>query len=198
MWRWRRLCSARKRNASALCIATAALPDEEDRAFMSRLWRQYHRLMFFIARRYASEPSVLEDIVSESCLRLMERVDTLTGLAEGQLRAYIRSTVRSRAVDLLRRRRRETAVGDGDGPAFESPDPDWQRIELREELERVLEAVSRLPEPQRTALRLKYGENRTDAEIAAALGVARSTASKYLFTARRTLKEKLYGEGEER
>ena len=177
-------------------LATA--PDARTREFMLGLWERYRRYMFFIARRYTGEAALLEDIVSESCLRLMEHADTLQGLAEGQLRAYIRSTVRSRAVDLLRRRRRETAVGDGDGPAFESPDPDWQRIELREEIERVLEAVSRLPEPQRTALRLKYGEKRTDAEVAAALGVARTTARKYLLDARAALKEMLYGEGEGR
>ena len=177
-------------------LATA--PDARTREFILGLWERYRRYMFFIARRYTGEAALLEDIVSESCLRLMEHADTLQGLAEGQLRAYIRSTVRSRAVDLLRRRRGETPAGNGDGPAFEAPDPGWERIELREELERVLEAVSRLPEPQRTALRLKYGEKRTDAEVAAALGVARTTARKYLLDARGTLKEMLYGEGEGR
>ena len=179
-------------------IATAALQDEEDRAFMSRLWRQYHRLMFFIARRYASEPSVLEDIVSDACLRLMEHVDTLRDLSEPQLRAYIRQTVRSRAIQQLRRAGREAALSPDDLP-WEGEGP-WRGIELREELELLRWAVARLPEAERQAVRLRYGDGLRGAALAGRLGVAESTARRYLAEAKRRLKDMIYadGKGEDR
>ena len=95
-----------------ICAAMAALPDADDRAFMQRLWQDYRRYMFFTARRYARDDAVLEDIVSESLMRLMEKLDTLRGLNEIRLQAYIRNTVRSQAVNALRAEWRQTALVD--------------------------------------------------------------------------------------
>ena len=173
----------------------AALPDEEARAFMNRLWRQYHRFMFFIARRYASEPSVLEDIVSDACLRLMEHADTLRGLSEAQLRAYIRQTVRSRAIQQLRRAGREAALPP-DGLPSEGEGP-WQGIELREELAMLRAAVARLPEAERQAVRLRYGAGLKGASLAERLGVAESTARKHIAEAKKRLKAMIYADGKE-
>ena len=180
-----------------ICAAMAALPDVDDRAFMQRLWQDYRRYMFFTARRYARDDAVLEDIVSESLMRLMEKLDTLRGLNEIRLQAYIRNTVRSQAVNALRADIREARGMDREAlSGVAAPeDPAWRRIELAEELELLLEAVERLPENERRAVKLRYGEGKRDAEIAAALGVAESTVRKYLAAARQKLKRTIYADG---
>ena len=175
--------------------AMVALPDDEERAFMNRLWWQYHRYMFFIARGYASEQGALEDIVSDACLRLMEHIATLRGLSEAQLRAYIRQTVRSRAIQQLRRAGREAAMPTDDLPS-EGEGP-WQGIELREELELLRTAVARLPEAERQAVRLRYGDGLKGAALAERLGVAESTARRYLAEAKKRLKAMIYADGKE-
>lgn len=168
----------------------AAPPDDARRAFIESLWEKYRRYMFYTARGYTGDPAALEDIVSESLLRLMGRADTLKRLDEPQLVVYIRRTVRSRAVDYLRRARRD--AGFPDGPDDIAADADWRRVELAEELEALLDAVDGLPEPERRAVRLRYGERESNAGVAAKLGVAESTVRRYLKAARCALKRALY------
>ena len=55
--------------------------------------------------------------------------------------------------------------------------------------------MERLPENERRAVKLRYGEGKRDAEIAAALGVAESTVRKYLAAARQKLKRTIYADG---
>lgn len=170
-----------------------APPGEEAMAFMRRLWQDYHRYMYYVAREYTRDAASLEDIVSDSCLRLMERTDTLRALEPPALRAYIRRVVRSQAVNQLRVRRQESPLPE-DVPGEAEP---MARLELAEELETLLEAVDRLPDAERRAIRLKYRDGMKGAEIAGALGVAESTARKYLANAKRRLRAWLYDwEGE--
>lgn len=171
----------------------AGSPDDAGRAFIESLWQTHKRYMFFAARRYTADPEALEDIVSESLVCLMERAETLRRLNEPQRVVYIRRTVRSRAVDHLRKARR--TVGFFEGREDIPVDADWRRVELMEELDAVLDSVEELPEPQRLAVRLRYAEGASNAVIAEKLGVAESTVRRYLNEARRALKRELYADG---
>ena len=171
----------------------AVSQDEVGRVFIEYLWEKYKRFMFFTARRYTGDPEALEDIVSESLIRLMERLETLRRLDEPQRIVYIRHTVRSRAVDHLRRTRR--VAGFPEDMDEITADANWRRVELAEELDAVLDAVEALPEPQRRAVRLKYAERVSNAEIAEEMGVSESTVRRYLTQARRALKREVYEDG---
>ena len=119
----------------------AALPDDDRRAFIEALWQKYHSYMFFIARRYYLGAEVLEDVVSDSLLRLMERTETLRELTPPQTFAYIRRTVRSQAVERARKERRERML-ENSGWTVEADAlmDDWKRVELEEELEALMDA----------------------------------------------------------
>lgn len=170
-----------------------AMTEAEKRAFMESLWERYRRYMFFTAREYTAQSAALEDIVSESLLRLMQKAETLKRLSPPQLLLYIRRTVRSQAVDHARRCRRE-AEFDGRGQAA-APDPLWRGIELEEELTALLDAIDALDEAQRRVLLLRYREKRSVAEIAEEIGASQSTVRRHLADARQSLKRMLYGDG---
>lgn len=176
-----------------LPILFDTLSEDVERSFMEALWQEYRHYMFSVARRYIQEPTALEDIVSDSLMKLMEHVDVLKRLSHPQLFAYIRQTVRSRATDHLRRNGREAKLHrERVDLAW---DVDWQHIELEEELNALWDAVSLLPENEQRVLRLKYSEKLDDVKIASAMAVSESTVRRYLRSARTALKNALYEDG---
>ena len=84
---------------------------------------------------------------------------------------------------------RET-VGDAPEPAsFEPPADD--ALASRQELQRLREGVERLPPQVAAAFRLHKFEGLSHSEVAARLGVSRSSVEKYIMTALRTLMAEL-------
>ncbi len=72
-----------------------------------------------------------------------------------------------------------------------------QRILLQEELSLVRDAMKVLTPKEKDLLRMKYGEGKRNAEIAAAIGLSESSISQYVSRARARLKAMLYEGGDE-
>ncbi len=70
-------------------------------------------------------------------------------------------------------------------------------LAAREELRRVQAALDRLPPRAREAITLTYVEDLKIREIAARMGVAKSTASTHLTSGLRQLVDMLYGDSED-
>lgn len=92
---------------------------------------------------------------------------------------------RNLAVDLLRRRTRETALGDG--RELRAVDT-GSELALRTE---VLDAVRDLPEQQRRAVAMRYLLDLSQADVAAALGVRPGTVATHVSRALAALREAL-------
>ena len=72
-----------------------ALPGEpEDRAFMLDLYEQFERLMFSVARTYGREGDFPEEVVQESLVKLIGKVELLRELSQKSLAAYVAATTR--------------------------------------------------------------------------------------------------------
>ena len=66
---------------------------------MEEIYAKYNRLMFSVAWRYTKDPHEVEDIVSDSCLKLMKNLATLKTLDVPQQQAYIVKTVKHATFD---------------------------------------------------------------------------------------------------
>lgn len=140
--------------------------------------------------------AAVEDIVSDSLVALMEKIDLLRTLTEEQERAYVLAVVRNTAMDELRRKQRQRGrfLRDGDEALALYPDPTAleEKVLMRETMAAVRRAIAELPEKEQQVLRLKVLENRTDAEIAAETGLSPGSIRQYLHRARGRLREKLF------
>lgn len=58
-----------------ICILT--IQDEDDRAYMSRLFVQYHRLMYQCTYEVLDDKWATEDAVQTTLLRLIDRIDVV-------------------------------------------------------------------------------------------------------------------------
>jgi len=139
------------------------------------LKHQAPRLLLFARQQVRCEPDA-HDLVQDAVIeawRHMEGSPPAAGL--------VFKIIRQRAIDLARRedRRlsRETAAQAGSAPEWFDPE-----IEDRERSRLLQEALSRLPEEQRSVVTLKVWGGLTFAEIASALDMpANTAASRYRY-----------------
>jgi RNA polymerase sigma-70 factor (ECF subfamily) len=126
--------------------------------------------LLLFARQWARSAADAEDIVQEAFVKFWRRNHTITN------RALLYATVRSIALDFIRRDkrrlRREAAVAAEADPAIEP------EFEFADEGQSALAAaVGCLPHDQREVLVLKIWNDLTFNEIAGALGISQNTAA---------------------
>lgn len=69
--------------------------------FITQVYQEFNRLMYFTAQKYTSDPYQCEDIVQESLIRLINKIDTLRKLNKTTLASYITITVRNTSINYI-------------------------------------------------------------------------------------------------
>jgi RNA polymerase sigma-70 factor (ECF subfamily) len=161
------------------------------------VYERFRRPVWRLARRMTGSEEEALDATQEIFLRVWRGLGGFRG--EAKLSTWVFQI----AWNYLRLHRRRSgrqhpllsAASDEGGLAVErtpdpSPDPE-RRAAASDLLDRVEEAIDRLPEPFRVVLWLRDGENRPYEEIAAVLDVPIGTVRSRLARARRALKQEL-------
>jgi RNA polymerase sigma-70 factor (ECF subfamily) len=137
------------------------------------------------ARRLTGRTAEANDLVQETCRRAIE--SRLRFTVGSDMRAWLCCILRNLHRDRLRRRSRETLVGDHDVqfamPATE-PTPTWARVSDAD----FDEAIASLHPQYRDAFVLHEIDGRSYGEIARALCVPSSTVGTRILRARQQLK----------
>lgn len=175
-------------------VVIMAIENSEDRDFMMRLYDEYHRIMCAQAYEVLQDHQYVEDVISEACLALIEKIEILTQLECPALRAYIVSTIRNTALNFVKRlsRQRKRTLDDPD-LAFETIADEKAQVDsgilLNDEVERVTRAILQLPESEQKVMQMKFYDNMSNDEIALNLGVKAESVRKYIVRARRHILE---------
>ena len=143
----------------------------DDREFMLRLYNEYHRLMYFIAKKYIPNSREWDDVVQESLLKLMKRLESLRDLDRFALAAYIVTTVKNTALNYLKKEdkiRKHTIPLDEDTaselePLALSLD---EIVSSMEDKERLVSVLLELQGEDRLLIEGKYFLNYSDEELA--------------------------------
>ena len=142
---------------------------------LEALYDRYSRLTFGLALRVLVRRDHAEEVVQDVFVKLWHE-PLLFDSARGAFRGWLLRVVHNRAIDELRRNRRELAQSaiDPEGELWLGlPDPGPAPEEsafAALDREAVLQALGMLPPPQREAIHLAYYEGLTQTEIAARLG----------------------------
>jgi len=136
---------------------------------------------FAIAR--TRDAALAEDVVSETFLRAVREMDRLPAVPPARL-AWLYRTAANLIVDDYRRRRRE----EEHGRRLAELDPPREDARTRADL---WMAVDDLPEAQRTAVLLRYGQGMKVTDVADALGRSEGATKQLLLRALRTLRIKV-------
>lgn len=172
-----------------LSHTTTCALNGSDREYMDRLYRQYSRLMYYLAWQYSADPHTVDDIVSDACIALMRNTQTLRRLCFNAQKSYVTAAVSSSAINRLNHASRTaellTNAARGHLESISGKISLEHQIALRDELKRALQAISK---QERQILLLKYEKGLRNGEIATLMGMTEHAVGKRLQRMRQRLK----------
>jgi len=157
--------------------------DDHDAEAFAELARRYGRLVYGTCLRVTGCPHAAEDVAQDCFLALMRNA----GRIRGVLPAWLHATATNRARNYLRSSsRRRTHEGKLAMPPAENEESPWAEIAPH-----VDRAIASLSEKLRLPLTLQFLQQRTQADIAAELGVSQPTVCRRIEKGLATLRARL-------
>ncbi len=144
--------------------------DEHDAEAFAELARRYGRLVYGTCLRVTGCPHAAEDVAQDCFLALMRNAGRIRVALPGWLHATATNRARNYLRSSSRRRTHERKVA---MPPAENDESPWAEIAPH-----VDRAIAGLPEKLRLPLTLQFLQQRTQADIAAELGVSQPTVSR--------------------
>ena len=170
-----------------LCIL--AIEDESERTFMTHLYQQYHRLMYQQIIQIVHDPGAAEDLMQETILKLIDKIDELKAKEPAKLVNYIISACKNRARNYIRdhSRHQDFSIDEYlDVPDLKSGGREIEaRLIRNDDLRCLVNVWSQLDERSRYILESYYILERPMSEIAQDLGIKPDSARMALTRARR-------------
>jgi RNA polymerase sigma-70 factor (ECF subfamily) len=146
-------------------IMMSAIRSGDEQA-MAQLYGHYSAIVYSVALRVLGDSAAAEDVQQEVFMQLW-RSPGIFDSGRGSLPGWLAVIARNRAIDLLRKRRRETDIAD----VLLCCDPDILRgMEWTGALGKIQGALELMPLAQRSALEMAFFEGRTHTEIAEKTG----------------------------
>ncbi len=166
-------------------VAILSIGNEDDRAFMVRLYVDYRWLMYKVALSVVREPQLAEDMVSQTLCEMIDNLEKIRAVDCCKLRGYIVSFVRNVSVDFVRKRDRQGKYFflTGEEAEVAAEDSVDENLIRMAEIDALKRGFARLSENDRPLLTMKYFDGLSDEEIAARLGVAKASVRTYLMRA---------------
>ena len=144
-----------------------------DQAAMNTLYERYSNVVYAVAVRIIGQSADAEDVVVDSFWQVWQQAGSYDE-SRGQLRTWIVTIARSRALDRLRALRRTPTVSSDDDlislPDARATDDPEQDVLVAEQSALIHQALATLPREQREALALAYYRGLSQSEIAEQLG----------------------------
>ena len=162
--------------------------------FAEQLFREYRYLMFSTAMRVTKNAHDAEDIVSDSCEKMIKNADEMKRLSGYKLPRYIVSVVRNTAIDYVRKRNRQNGYYflTDDENSYADVQDDRMNVEAdllhAESITTLKQALAQLDEKDFEILRMKYYLELSDREIAEKFGIQPASVRMGLSRARKKLK----------
>ncbi|KQT46144.1 RNA polymerase subunit sigma-70 [Devosia sp. Leaf420] len=158
-----------------------------DAQAFERLISEHYRFIYKTAFRWLGHKSDAEDVTQSVCMRLADAVARFDG--RSKFTSWLYSVTLNAVRDLQRSRERQgKQIETVATLARVESDPD-QEDQLR--VDDIWRIVRRLPDKQRDAVMLVYGEQLSQAEAAVIMGCKEVTVSWHIHNARKSLKDLL-------
>lgn len=170
-----------------------AIEDDSDREYMTTLFVEYHRLMYSEIRKVISDQWVIDDILQSTLIKLIDKIPLLRTLDRTHLINYIITACKNTARNEIRYRSRHPAFSFDE--AFDGSEPDNTFVPVEEQvahadsLARLAQVWDELDDRSRYLLEARYILEKTDADIAADLGIQPKSVRMALTRARKAAKE---------
>jgi len=187
---------------TAMMLETHATADHDligrardgDREAFGRLVEKHYDFVYRVAWRWAGNRADAEDIAQDVCVRLGRAIRSYRG--GGAFTTWLYAMTLNAARDLRRRTARENVKTEAFGVHALVSGGEVQEEAPDDPAELLWAAVRALPDKQREAVLLVYGEGLSHAAAADAMACAEATVSWHIHEAKKRLKHMMRTAGE--
>ena len=146
-----------------------------DQDALSQLFDRYQAQMYGLAMRITNDAGMAQDAVQEAFLGVWRNAARYVE-SRASVRTWMLSITHHRSIDLIRRRRSNVPLPEGEvtDDALTTSDV-WPEVARAADADAVRAAITRLSAEQRMAIELAYFEGLTQAEIAVRVGAPLGT-----------------------
>lgn len=155
-----------------------------DRSAQYALYKQYSKAMYNICYRITNDADDAQDVLQEAFLSAFKNLSSFKG--ESSFGAWLKRIVVNSSINHVKKNKILYTQLDGHDITHEQPMKDHEIIL---EIDRVKDALQKLPDGFRTVLSLYLFEGYDHREIAGILDISESTSKSQYNRAKRRLKE---------
>ena len=165
------------------------LCSDKDRQAQMELYNRYAARLFTLCRRYSDTSDEARDLVHDTMLKALDRIDTFTCSGKGSLYAWIsRIAINMALAQISRYKFRFSRLTTSVSEELSDPtDDEFARIPQ----EKLLEFISGLPDTQRAIFNLFCIDGYSHKEIADMLGISERGSTSMLVKAKHALRKKI-------
>ena len=171
-----------ERSLVELCSQKDTLAEEE-------LYTRYAARVYTLCRRYLGDDDKAKDLLQESFIQALDKIDTFRFSGNGSLYAWIRRIAINKALNQIKRQRWETVSLDL-WVQDNVQDPTEEEMEAVPQ-EKLLEWIARLPDVRRTVFNMYCIDGYSHKDIGKMLGISEKGSASALAKARKQLKEEI-------
>ena len=142
---------------------------ERDAMAEDELYRRYAARVYTLCRRYVGDGDEAKDLMQETLVKALEKIDTYKYTGKGSLYGWIGRIAINMSLNRLRRQRRPTVPLDL--VRDNVPEPTQEEMETIPQ-EKLLEWISRLPDTRRAVFNLYCIDGYSHKEIGEMLGIS--------------------------
>ncbi|MCB6179469.1 sigma-70 family RNA polymerase sigma factor [Rhodobacter sp. Har01] len=166
----------------------AAVRDRQDRAAFAALFRHFAPRVKGFLMKSGADAALAEECAQDAMATVWQKAH-LFDPARASVSTWVFTIARNRRIDVLRRTRRPEPEELPWGP---EPEPDQATVlEVRQETERLGQALARLPDKQRALIERAYWGEVSHSEIAAETGLPLGTIKSRIRLALDRLRQEL-------
>lgn len=162
---------------------------------MSQVYTDYKKLMYFMARKYLSQPELIEDAIQEMLIKIMKNLDGFSRMSIEKQKNYVMKIAKFTSIDVFNR---EVARHGNNFPLEDDESLGAVVIKEIEEYDpqkiigvNVDEYIKNLSDIDREIIICVYGYELEYEEISNRLGISQATARKRLSRAQQHLREEM-------
>lgn len=181
-----------------ILLVISLMDDPDYKEFLTNLYNEYSKNMFYYAYSILQDESLAEDAVNHAFMGIIKNVEKLFSENVNKMKPYIVVSVRNACYNIIKKQTRQSdkeILSDRiDEGIFE------QKTEFgfdTETLSYVAEAVKNLKEQYRTVILLKYFHDYSYKEIAEAMDISTKHVGVLLTRAKAILKKEIIKRREE-
>ena len=164
------------------------LDDPEEQQKFTEIYYQYRHFLWYVANQKLQDAHLAEDAVQETFLALTRHLDKVEEVQSDRTRNFLATIVRSKAVDILRKKMPETELPEAYGEKQSSGNMLDQYL-TKENYHRLVSCVLELDDTYRTVFEYKFMYQMSDAEIGDVLGISAKNVNVRYFRARKKLQD---------